>query len=93
MTQAKTTTIGVIGAGTMGSGIALTALRAGFKVTLHDIAPDALAQAEKYIRKHLTRKGHTAALEKLTLTAKLDDLAGANVVIEAALEELSLKQE
>ncbi len=91
--EQSATTIGVIGAGTMGSGIALVALKAGFAVILNDIAPEMLERGRQYIKKFLTRKGNQAALERLTLTANLEELAGADVVIEAAVEKLSLKQE
>lgn len=88
-----TTTLGIAGAGTMGSGIALAALRAGLQVTLYDIAEEMLPRAERYIQKHLTRKGQEAALEHLTLSSDLNDLGGADLVIEAAVEDLSLKKE
>ena len=87
------THIGVIGAGTMGSGIALAALFAGLEVTLTDISSEMLDRAQNYIEKFLVRKNQAAALEKLTLTTHLADLAGVEVVIEAALENLALKQE
>jgi 3-hydroxybutyryl-CoA dehydrogenase len=85
--------IGVVGAGTMGSGIALAALLADFPVTLYDVAPEMLARAESYIRGHLSRKGKEAALAQLTLSGRLEDLAGSEVVIEAAPEQLPLKED
>ena len=87
------THIGVIGAGTMGSGIALTALFVGLQVTLYDIAPPILEKGQQYIQKFLTRKGQEAALDNLSLTTNLEDLAAVEIVIEAALEKLDLKQE
>jgi 3-hydroxybutyryl-CoA dehydrogenase len=77
----------------MGSGIALAALFAEIKVTLYDVAPEMLAKAEAYIRNHLSRKGREAALAQLRLSTNLEDLAGAEVVIEAIPEQLSLKEE
>jgi 3-hydroxybutyryl-CoA dehydrogenase len=91
--QAAKTTIAIVGAGTMGSGIALAALAAGLTVTLYDIAPEMLERGRGYIQKHLARKRKEAALEHLALTTRLEDLAGAAVVIEAAPEDLALKQE
>lgn len=91
--EQKIARLGIIGAGTMGSGIALVALFAELQVILYDIAPEMLDQAQAYIEKFLSRKGQEAALSQLTLTTTLTDLAGAEVVIEAALEKLELKQE
>jgi 3-hydroxybutyryl-CoA dehydrogenase len=86
-------TIGVIGAGTMGSGIALTALRADFRVVLYDVAPEMLERGRQYIEQQLSRKGNVAALERLTLSTALTELAEAEVVIEAVVENLAVKQE
>jgi 3-hydroxybutyryl-CoA dehydrogenase len=77
----------------MGSGIALAGLFAGLSVTLYDIAPEMLERAEDYVKKFLARKGQEAAFANLTLTTTLDPMAGVEVVIEAALEKLELKQE
>jgi 3-hydroxybutyryl-CoA dehydrogenase len=85
--------IGVVGAGTMGAGIALVGLYAGLRVTLYDIAPDALSRARAYIEKFLVKKGQQTALDHLQLTSELTDMGSAEVVIEAALEDLSLKKE
>jgi 3-hydroxybutyryl-CoA dehydrogenase len=86
-------TIGVVGSGTMGSGIALTALFADLTVILYDVAPEMLERAENYVQKFLARKGKEAAREHLTLSTTLEDLSGADVIIEAAPERLELKQE
>lgn len=85
--------IGVIGAGTMGSGIALTALYTDLHVTLYDISTDMLAQAHQYVEKFLLRKKRALNLQHLTLTGELKDLGGCSVVIEAAPEKLSLKED
>lgn len=85
--------IGVLGAGTMGSGIALTALRAGHTVALSDISQQALDQAQQYIHHHLERKGAAADAERLTLSTELQSLSGCQIVIEAALEELEAKRQ
>lgn len=92
MAETRTQIIGIIGAGTMGSGIALVALRAGFKVILTDITQSVLDQAQDYIKKHLIRKNQEALLSNLTLTPDLKGLSDSNVVIEAASENLDLKQ-
>lgn len=87
------TRIGVLGAGVMGSGIALGALYADNEVTLTDISPEALDRARKYIEEHLSRKGLSERRNQLITTQSLDAMSGSDVVIEAALETLELKQE
>jgi 3-hydroxybutyryl-CoA dehydrogenase len=78
--------IAVVGAGTMGSGIALTALLSDFPVCLYDISDEMLERARDYIDHHLTRKGKKSNLQNLTVTKKLEDLNGSAVVIEAVPE-------
>ena len=85
--------IGVVGAGTMGSGIALTALFADLRVTLYDISPEMLARAREYCEKYLTRKNKAENLQFLVTTQALEDLEGSDVVIEAAPEDLAIKHE
>ncbi|HUF37861.1 MAG TPA: 3-hydroxyacyl-CoA dehydrogenase [Anaerolineales bacterium] len=85
--------LGVIGAGTMGSGIALAALFAGLEVVLQDPYPDALEKARDYMVKFLDRKGLGDHIEQVMMTNSLEDMGGCRVVIEAALEDLDLKQE
>jgi 3-hydroxybutyryl-CoA dehydrogenase len=93
-------TIGVVGAGTMGAGIAQLACLAGARTLLHDPAPDALTRGTEHIRAQLTRaveRGRLtaadgqAAGERLERAPTLSDLAGAELVIEAAPESLELK--
>ena len=88
----RETRLGVVGSGTMGSGIALIALSAGLPVALFDTSPEALGRADAYLRKHLDKAGKHAAIDDLRLTPLLEDLAGCDVIIEAAPEDLSLKQ-
>ncbi len=90
--QSRGTRLGVVGAGTMGSGIALTGLSAGLPVALYDTSPEALGRADAYLRKHLAKAGKQAALGDLRLTDQLHDLSGCDVIIEAAPEDLSLKR-
>lgn len=84
--------LGVVGAGTMGSGIALTALLANMVVTLYDVSPEILDRARAYIQQHLARKGREISLKNLVLTEHLEDFAGAGVIIEAVPEILELKK-
>ena len=93
--------IGVIGAGTMGSGIAQVAAAAGFDVRLYDVAESALQRGltnvqtslERFVRSgRLDQAGATAALSRIQSTLKLGDLADVECVIEAASEDLELKR-
>jgi 3-hydroxybutyryl-CoA dehydrogenase len=85
--------LGVAGAGAMGSGIALVALLAGYKVSLYDINPDVQQKALDYIRTQLEKRKRLLDLEHLSQTTRLEDLRGASAVIEAAPEDLSVKQD
>lgn len=93
-------TIGVIGAGTMGNGIAQVCAQAGFDVTLLDIAQGALDKALATIGKNLDRqvsKGtlgeddKRAALGRIRISTDYSVLKNAQLVIEAATENLDLK--
>jgi 3-hydroxybutyryl-CoA dehydrogenase len=93
--------IGVIGAGTMGNGIAQICAVAGINVTLLDISAGALEKALATVSKNLDRqvsKGilsepqkHTA-LDKIRTSTDYTSLANAQWVIEAATENLELKR-
>jgi 3-hydroxybutyryl-CoA dehydrogenase len=94
--------VGVVGAGTMGAGIAQVACLGGFDTALHDPIPDALEHGAEQLRGAL-RKGAergrwseadaAAAEQRLRIAPALDDLAGCELVVEAAPEELELKRE
>jgi 3-hydroxybutyryl-CoA dehydrogenase len=94
--------VGVVGAGTMGAGIAQVCLVAGHVVRVHDASPEAAAAGRERIEAGLGRlvaKGrlgameHAAASARLAVVAHLADLAaGADVVIEAAIEDLATKR-
>lgn len=92
--------IGVIGAGTMGNGIAQVCAVAGLQVTLIDIAESALQKALATVGKNLDRqvtKGSLsqeqklAALDKINTSTDYASLHGVQLVIEAATENLELK--
>jgi 3-hydroxybutyryl-CoA dehydrogenase len=93
----------VVGAGTMGAGIAQVAARAGISTTLFDVAPGAAGRAITKIGESLSRaveKGklsaddRAAALANLSASADLDScVAGVDLVIEAAPEDLALKKD
>jgi 3-hydroxybutyryl-CoA dehydrogenase len=94
--------IGIIGAGTMGHGIALVAAKAGYDVLLHDIKEDyvkkGLASVEKFIDKSVEKGKMTPEDKKQILgrihgTTTLEDMKDADLVIEAILEHVALKKE
>ncbi|ROL78606.1 3-hydroxybutyryl-CoA dehydrogenase [Pseudomonas chlororaphis] len=93
--------IGVIGAGTMGNGIAQVCAQAGFEVTLLDISDSALQKALATVSKNLDRliaKGSLdeaqkqAALGRIRTSTDYASLVDAQLVIEAATENLELKR-
>jgi 3-hydroxybutyryl-CoA dehydrogenase len=86
-------TIGVLGAGTMGAGIAQLAARAGARTLVHDPDPDALARGIESARARLTKKGDDVAAARLEPVPELAGLAACGLVIEAAPERLELKRE
>src|SRR5512146_1225983 len=94
-------TIGVVGAGAMGAGIAQSALTAGLKVILHDSSAAALAKARGALHSRIARLADTgqipataaaAADGRLTLAARLQELAPAQIVLEGIIEQLEPKQ-
>lgn len=94
--------VGVVGAGTMGAGIAQVAAQAGFEVVLCDINPAVLDAALDRIRSGLRRqieRGRMAEAEvnsvlgRIVATTALGDFAHVEFVIEAAPEVLELKRE
>jgi len=95
-------TIGVIGAGQMGSGIAQVAAQAGLRVLLHDVADAAIREAIDRLGRTLERlvgRGkmpageRTGILERIRPAVEFDDLSKADFVIEAATENESLKSD
>ena len=94
--------VGVVGAGTMGAGIAQVACLGGIETHLHDPIPEALATGEERLRAALakgaqrgrwTEEEARLAAERLHAASDLADLAGCELVIEAAPEDLKLKRE
>src|SRR5438132_140702 len=93
-------TIGVIGAGTMGNGIAQVFAQAGFTVRLVDVAQPMLDRARATIEKSLAKfveKGKLAAADKdatlgrLSTTTSLDLLSDADYIVEAIVENADAK--
>jgi len=95
-------TITIIGAGSMGTGIAQVAATAGHRVVLYDTKPEALEKAQQFILKMLNRsaeKGRISSEDAKAIFGRLylaDDLSAAeesNLVIEAIIEDLAIKQQ
>ena len=94
-------TVAVVGAGTMGSGIAVIAARAGFRTIVYDLDEAGLAGGLDTVHGFLAKsreKGKLSpeaadlARERVSGTVRLEDLAPADVVIEAVYEDLATKQ-
>jgi len=92
--------VGVVGGGIMGSGIAEVAARHGCDVVVHEVDDAALERSRARITGSLrraadsgklTRSEVDAALARLTFSADLTDLAGADVVVEAIVEDEAAK--
>ncbi|MBI4840366.1 MAG: 3-hydroxybutyryl-CoA dehydrogenase [candidate division NC10 bacterium] len=94
-------TIGVVGAGTMGQGIAQVAIQNGFRVILRDLEDRLLQHARARIEKGLDRlvesgkisEGQKAEMMKMLITTTgMPDMKNADFVVEAATEEYAVKK-
>jgi 3-hydroxybutyryl-CoA dehydrogenase len=94
-------TIGVVGAGTVGHGIALVGIQSGFRVILRDIEDRFLEHARARIDKGLDRLMETGKLSEdrkedarrhLTVTTHLTEMKGSDFIIEAVPEDFSVKK-
>ncbi|HEU4324445.1 MAG TPA: 3-hydroxyacyl-CoA dehydrogenase family protein, partial [Roseiflexaceae bacterium] len=91
-------TVGVIGCGLMGSGIAQACAQAGYATVVREVTPDLLEQGMARLKRSLARAKisddeRSAALARITPTTALADLAGCDLIIEAIVENLSAKRE
>jgi len=95
-------TVGIVGAGQMGNGIAHVFALAGYNVLLNDIAQDSLDKAMATIEKNLDRQvsrekitaeDKAATLARITTTLTLTDLGQTDLVIEAATEREEVKNQ
>jgi len=93
-------TVGIVGAGTMGNGIAQVFAQSGFSVLLVDIAKPMLERARASIEKSLARfvekdklsaADRDAALDRLTTTTNIDRLTDADFIVEAIVEQAEAK--
>jgi len=94
--------VAVLGAGTMGNGIAQVCAQAGIEVTMIDVKDEYLARGIETIKKSLgrmikkekiTEDDMTKILSNITTSTKTEDAKGKDLVIEAVFENLSVKEE
>lgn len=94
-------TVAVVGAGTMGAGIAVVAARAGHRTVLCDVDDASVARGldatRGFLRRSvklgkLSQQAADAASAAIVGTTRLDDIAPADIVVEAVTEELAVKQ-
>jgi 3-hydroxybutyryl-CoA dehydrogenase len=94
--------IGVVGAGTMGNGIAQVAARAGFRVVMRDVTDEFLERGmtaidrslhRDVVKARLSEEGMREITSRITTTTELSDLAGASLVVEAVTESPHVKAE
>ena len=96
----ETKTVGIVGAGTMGHGIAQVLIRSGYTVFLHDLSQQFLDSGTERIAKglkrdveknRLTDEERARALSRLKTTTRVADLGGAEFIVEAVTENLEVK--
>jgi len=92
--------IGIVGAGTMGNGIAHVAARSGYRVILNDIDPKALERALGTISRNMDREvargkfsaeSKSEAMARISVTVKMEELSTADFIIEAVIENVDAK--
>lgn len=95
-------TVGVVGAGTMGSGIAQATALGGYEVILYDVSREILTSSLERIKSSIDKGVSLGKVDpdrarqakaSFTLTTQLDDLAPADLIVEAAPEKLDLKRD
>ena len=99
--MSKIETVGIIGAGQMGNGIAHVSALAGYKVLLHDLSPDSIEKGIATISGNMARQVASGKLDekvrqeataRIFAAPDMADLAGADLVIEAATEDETVKR-
>jgi enoyl-CoA hydratase/3-hydroxyacyl-CoA dehydrogenase len=102
MTGGSLGVLGVVGAGNMGSGIAQKIATEGFDVVLVDVDDEKVARGRESIRRTLadgvarkifTEDAARGIFNRVRATSRFDDLAGADLVVEAVFEDLALKKD
>ena len=94
--------IGVIGAGTMGNGIAQTAAGAGFSVVMCDVSDEYVERGlaniskslDRFVKKEtMTEEQKAEVLARIATTTSLDDVKACSLVVEAASENFEIKKQ
>jgi 3-hydroxybutyryl-CoA dehydrogenase len=94
--------IGVVGAGTMGNGIAQTAASSGVHVFMCDVSPEFVQRGlanigkslDRFVKKEtITEDQKSDILGRITTTSKLDDLKDCSLIVEAATENFDIKKQ
>ncbi len=97
----KIETIGIVGAGQMGGGIAHVSALAGYNVLIYDLSPDRIEKGIATINGNMARQVHSGKLEeqarkdamnRIAAAPAMADLAGSDLVIEAATEDETIKR-
>jgi len=100
--EVQTKQIGVVGAGQMGRGIAQVAAMSGFQVIVYDLFPQSLQKGQDFIfnqwdkglaKNKWTKEAVEMAKTKLSFTSTIEDFSSADLIIEAASENKSIKFE
>ena len=95
-------TVGVVGLGTMGAGIAEVFARHGYAVVGVEVDDDGVTRGRQHLenstaravaRGKLSEEEHQALLDRVTLSTSLSDLADADLVVEAVVESLEIKKQ
>ncbi|HTM07432.1 MAG TPA: 3-hydroxyacyl-CoA dehydrogenase NAD-binding domain-containing protein [Verrucomicrobiae bacterium] len=98
----KNIKIGVLGAGTMGAGIAQVAAQAGYETLVYDVSQEFIDRGLDRIkgflkggreRSKITAEQESGTLARLSSTLKLEDFAGCGLIVEAVPEKMQLKRE
>ena len=101
VTQSSIKTVGIIGAGQMGNGIAHVVALAGFDVAMHDVKKEAVEKARSTIERNMTRQvsrgvitdaDMRAALNRIGYAVDLGAVGEADLIIEAATEDEAVKR-
>ena len=99
--MAEIKTIGIVGSGTMGSGIAQVAAQSGFDVIMSDVKEEftarGLAGIDRFLAKSIERgklapEQKSEIMGRIKTTTNIEEMASAQFVIEAAIEDLELKK-
>lgn len=94
-------TLAIIGGGTMGAGIAVAALDAGYPVTMVERDAESIARGQANVEKvyngliakgRMTEEGKAAIMARYTPSTSYDDLKDVDLVIEAVFEDLDVKK-